>query len=527
MSDRPTPDTPVPDRPTRLNRRELALAGLGGVLLSGCAPAALRQLGQPSIDRFGLGVASGCPQPSSLVLWTRLTGPDLPAAVDVRWEMAEDEHFRRIVARGSETVWETWAHSVHAESVDLAPGRPYFYRFHALGQTSPVGRTRTTPAPGVAASLDFAIASCQRWDHGHYAAWRHLADENLDLVIFLGDYIYESAPVAGRIRTHVGSGPARTLDEYRARYAQYRSDPALQRAHACAPWLVTWDDHEVENDYAGAVPGRPDPGFAERRAAATQAWWEHQPVPKAMRPVGSRIRIYGRTDWGTLARFHLLDGRQYRSVQPCRSPERGGGRMIRASACSDLNDPQRSMLGAEQEAWLADGWSTRQPWNFLAQQTLMSPWSATDPTSPEGRQIWTDGWDGYPAARQRLLQGLKERRIDSCVVLGGDIHASVVADLKLDFDRPDAPTLATEFCGTSISSHGRPQAAVDASRPFNPHIHYARSDQRGYLRFRADPQQLSVEVRSVHNALDPNSNISTSARFTVESGRPGAHRSDL
>ena len=221
------------------------------------------------VDRFPLGVASGQQRPGDVVLWTRLIGADLPERVPGQWEVAHDEAFERIAARGSEVADRASAHSVHAEAAGLAPSRWYWYRFTALGARSAAGRTRTAPAAYADEPLQFAIPSCQRRDHGHYAAWRHLADEGLDLVVFVGDYIYEGAtpPAARRVRAHEGA-TARTLADYRARYAQYKSDPLLQRAHAAAPWLVVWDDHEVENDYAGLQSASLDPAFGLRRAAA-------------------------------------------------------------------------------------------------------------------------------------------------------------------------------------------------------------------------------------------------------------------
>ncbi|HWK85713.1 MAG TPA: alkaline phosphatase D family protein, partial [Caldimonas sp.] len=258
------------------------------------------------MPRFGLGIASGQPRQSGMVLWTRLTGDGLPEHVPVRWEVADDERFQQVVARGEESAEAEWAHSVHAEPGGLEPARWYWYRFSALGEQSGVGRTRTAPAPGAAAaSLRFAIASCQRYDVGHYAAWRHAAAENLDLILFLGDYIYEYASRPDAIRRHEG-GEAKTLTEYRARYATYKSDPLLQAAHAVAPWLLVWDDHEVANDYANLRGEDLTQDFVARRAAAYRAYWEHMPFPKSTRPVGPDMRIFGRLDWGRLARIHLV-----------------------------------------------------------------------------------------------------------------------------------------------------------------------------------------------------------------------------
>ncbi len=508
-----------------LNRRRLLAA-----LAAGAAPAYLPHARAADTPRFALGIASGQPQSRTVVLWTLLTGADLPPRVDVAWELAEDEAFQRIAARGSEATRGEDHHTVHAEPQGLAPDRWYFYRFRALGQQSAVGRTRTAPAADARVQqLRYAIASCQRYDVGHYAAWRHAAAEALDLVMFLGDYIYEygAAPAGNAVRA-MNSGRVKTLDDYRARYALHKSDAALQAAHAAAPWLLVWDDHEVENDYAGLQGEFLQADFAAQRAAAYQAYWEHMPLPKAARPVNGEMRMFGRLDWGRLARVHLLDDRQMRDLQVCPKPGRGGSNTVRVVDCPGLVDHRRTLLGAEQERWLADGWTLERPWNLVAQQTLMARQTEEDPASPVNRPsgglYWTDGWDGYPAARQRLLQTVADKRVPGVVVLGGDVHANYVADLKVDFDDARAPVVASEFCGTSISSLGLAQARLDKARSFNPHIHHARSDQRGYTRFTLTPQALQAELMVLDDARDVGSAIRVGARYGVEAGRPGIQR---
>ena len=505
------------------------------------APAFIRHATAAELPRFALGVASGSPTRDSVVLWTRLTGPLGDDEVPVAWELAADEGFRRVVARGVAPARPGDAHSLHVEVRGLEPDRWYWYRFGALGQRSPLGRTRTAPAPDAAVDrLVLAVASCQRWDHGHWAAWRDAAAQAPDLVLFLGDYIYEGASAAGVPRAHEG-GEARTLDGYRARYAQYRSDPLLQAAHAACPWILIWDDHEVDNDYAGLQGERLEPDFASRRSAAYRAWWEHMPLPPSLRPAtagGGAMTIHGALDWGRLARLHWVDDRQFRDPQACPRPGRGGANVVRLRDCpSIVRQPQRSLLGAEQERWLERGWSLAHPWNLLAQQTLMARLSreAMNPAAaragPAGLadedlqgMFWTDGWDGYPGARQRLLSVLAERRVPGAVVLGGDVHASLVADLRVDPDREDSPLVATEFCTTSISSRGRPQRALDEVLPFNPHVRYARSAERGYLRLELDRRGLQADLRTVADVTDPHSTVARAARFAVDAGRPGAER---
>lgn len=496
-------------------RRHLLAAALAAPALVACA-----NLG----DRppcFTMGVASGSPRPDGIVLWTRLEPDARPAAMtEVRWELATDEQFRHVVRRGTAPAEAAWGHSVHVLVDGLEPSRWYWYRFTALGQQSPVGRTRTAPAAGALDPFTFAIASCQRFDHGHYAAWRHLADESPDLVVFLGDYIYEYAPVPGAIRSHQGLTDVRTLAQYRARYAQYKGDPNLQRIHASAPWLVTWDDHEVQNDYAGDEAWTHSPTFLQRRAWAYQAWWEHMPLPPSTRPRGPGLQVFERSDWGALARFHVLDTRQYRDVQACPGKLFGGGRTVDAADCPALDEPQRTLLGAAQERWLADG---LQPagarWNLVAQQTLVAPFT----WRRDGRRVWTDGWSGYPAARDRLLDTLVERRAANPVLLGGDVHGNFVCDLHHRGDL-QAPIVASEFCGTSIASRGRPQRLLDEALPWNPHVHFGRRDARGYVAFRVTPSQLDARLRVIGDANDPATGVRTAATFHVEAGRPGVIR---
>ena len=513
--------TAAPSAAGHLTRRRLLQGGAALIAM----PAWSRHARAADVARFALGIASGQPHANGMVLWTRLTGAGLPERVPVHWEVARDEAFRDIAAQGEEVAEAAWSHSVHAEPAGLEPARWYWYRFTALGQRSTVGRTRTAPAADAAvASFNFVIASCQRWDVGHYAAWRHVAAENLDAVLFLGDYIYEYASDKTALRPLEG-GLVRTLEQYRARYATHKSDPALQAAHAGAPWLLVWDDHEVANDYAGLQGQTLELDFRARRAAAYRAYWEHMPFPKSARPIDADMRITGRLDWGTLARIHLLDDRQYRDPQVCPKPGRGGSNTVALKACPEFLDTRRTLLGAAQERWLADGWDATRPWNLLAQQTLMARFSWSDPAAADGAPggtYWTDAWDGYPAARKRLLDNVAQRKLPGVVVLGGDVHSNYVADLKADYDEPAAPVVASEFCGTSITSLALPQARVDAARPFNPHIRYARSDQRGYMRFALDAKQLQVQLRVVDDALDPASGISTAARFVVDARQPGA-----
>ncbi len=503
------------DVPLRGRRRFLS-----GAAAALAAPWLARSARAADVDRFALGVASGQPRADGVVLWTRVTGDALDERVAVQWEVANDERFSDVVARGDEIAERAWAHSVHAEVAGLAAGRWYWYRFGALGQQSAAGRTRTAPAADAAATLRFALASCQRFDVGHYAAWRDVAMSSLDVVVFVGDYIYESAERKNPVR-RVDGGEAFSLEQYRARYATHKSDRWLQAAHAAAPWLLVWDDHEVSNDYAAFRGENLAVDMHARRAAAYRAYWEHMPFPRSARPRDADMRITGRLDWGRLARIHLLDDRQYRDPQACPKPGRGGSNTVLLNQCPALADPARTLLGTEQEAWLAAGWDLERPWNLVAQQTLMARVTWLDPAIGGGA-YWTDGWDGYPRARTRLLSTVAAKKVPGVVVLGGDVHSNYVADLRVDFDDERSPVIASEFCGTSITSlPGVAQARIDQAREYNPHLRYGRSDERGYVRFELDADELRASLRVVERPIDPESSVATTARFVVDAARPG------
>lgn len=490
---------------------------------------------------FSLGVASGSPRPDSVVLWTRiLSGPlepeqAAPNALTVRWEIAEDDAFKRITTKGNAAALPELAHSVHVDATGLRPDRWYWYRFMLGDAVSPIGRTRTAPAPdALPASLRFAFASCQHWEFGEYAAHRHIAAAAPDLVAFLGDYIYEWGPYD---QAHPAaprrSNDSITLADYRARYAQYKSDPHLQAAHHAAPWIVTWDDHEVVNDYGNDHDDRLDPNFLTRRAAAYQAFYEHMPVRLSALPPGpnrfAALRMYERYDWGQLARFHVLDTRQYRSYQACPKNGRGGSNSV-TSSCGERLLPERTLLGQQQEAWLANGFaSSPAKWNILAQQTLMAQATQTPILQPGDGRFWTDGWDGYPAARTRLLDDLAGHRPANPVVISGDVHTFYAADLKRDFNRAASsgnPVVATEFCGTSVTSNSGPQSRADRYVEQNPHIKYGRSDHRGFVMMEVTPGKTIAHFQGVDDVTKAGSGLSTMARFAVADGQPGVMRTD-
>jgi alkaline phosphatase D len=502
----------------RLNARRSFLKTVGALGAAYALPSF-------AADPFSLGVASGYPSPDGMVLWTRL-GPLLdPLPVPVRWEIAADEAMKSIIFSGETSADPAWAHAVHVEVKGLLPERWYWYRFMTAGAVSRIGRTRTAPPPGAEnPRLRFAFASCQQYEQGYYGAYRHIAADAPDLVAFLGDYIYESTWGRDHVRKHDAPEPY-NLDDYRARYALYRSDPDLQAAHAACPWIVTWDDHEVDNDYADDRPedGMERAPFLERRAAAYRAYYEHMPLPARMRPKGPDMRIHTHLDWGQLARFHILDTRQYRSWQACpRKGRRGGSNTIDIEQCERLPRPGRSMLGRAQERWLEQNLGeSGAAWNVLAQTTPMAQF---DTKPGPGRRAWTDGWDGYPAARQRLLETMVAKKTRNPVVLGGDVHSFNVNQLKLDFDDPASPVVASEFVGTSITSQAWSQERLNQYLPDNPHMLLADSRFRGYVRADIMPQRMAVDLRAMDSVQTRNAPCTTLGSYVVEDGKAGPQR---
>ncbi len=382
--------------------------------------------------------------------------------------------------------------------------------------------------PATATPLDrmrFGFVSCSNYEHGYFSAYRHLADENPDAVMFLGDYIYEYVEQnRPTVRTHSDGIEAATLPTYRNRYAQYRRDADLQRLHATAPALVTWDDHEVENDYADKWSQFfDDPElFLQRRAAAYQAFYEHMPVrPILSRPEGPAMRVYDRFTFGDLLEVSMIDGRQYRSREACYTPpNRGGGHLETDTSCPERRADGRTMMGFAQESWLGQGLArSKAKWNVIAQDVLMAQLHGKTPAGDFA--FWTDAWDGYPANRRRLLERIAQTRVSNPVVIGGDSHAFFANDLRVDFDDPNSPIVASEFVGTSITSPGPSYERVAATLPDNPHIHFFESRRRGYVSVDLDAKQMTTRLRVVSDVTDPNASCSTLKTFAVESGKAG------
>ena len=520
---------------SRRDWHRLALAAAMAPWLGACAQAQavgssaeVAQGPRWQADPFSLGVASGQPQPDSVVLWTRLRITEADAAwmaqpVNVVCELFADAALRQPLRQWRVQTDATRAHSVHVIASGLQPGRHYWYRFVCGSATSPVGHTRTSPGVNDAVDrLRIALASCQHFEQGYFVAHREMAQRDLDLVLFVGDYIYESTNPQYMLRKHEGGVP-KELGEYRERHAQYKGDADLRACHAAHPWVMTWDDHEVVNDYANDLDRNyTDPQvFLRRRAAAYQAYFEHMPVrlgPDANN--ASQMRIHDRMAWGRLADLWTLDCRQYRDHQACPDPMRGGGRVV--VGCDALADTSRTMLGAAQEQWFTESLTrSSKRWKLVAQSTQMS---SSGINTPLGRSAFTDGWDGYPQARARLLGSVAQAGLKDVVVLGGDVHMNVAAQLRVQANDEKSPIVASELVTTSITSRGLGEKLLAQIRDSNPDILHARSDERGYTLLEVKPQGIRAQFRTTPNPAKADGVLSTQAQFRIQAGVAGVQK---
>ncbi|MDK2760467.1 MAG: alkaline phosphatase D family protein [Sphingopyxis sp.] len=466
-------------------------------------------------DPFALGVASGDPASDGFVLWTRLVGPGAAplqdGAVPVRFEVAEDEGFQRIVRSGTQKAVQDHAHAVHVEVAGLRPGRRYWYRFHALGATSAIGRTSTTPVR--ADRMRVALTSCQHWEQGWFGAYRDIIDAAPDLVLQVGDYIYEqSYPDQPAVRRFGAPDPV-DLDGYRARYALYRTDRDLQEAHRLLPWVVTWDDHEVLNDYAALAnrEGLPPAIFAARRAAAYQAYFEHMPIRPSLWRGRSSPRLYRGIDWGDLASLSVLDTRQYRSTPPCAAPNMA--RNVRLDGCAVRHLPGRTMLGNAQESWL----STRlkqevRPWSLIAQGVFFAPLALDG----SGEAVFSDQWDGYTANRDRLLGQLASPSVRNAAILSGDVHSFWINDLAI---AKGTPPVATEIVTSALAAQSPPSGRFGDVRTNNPHIRFSNVQNTGYALIDLDRARMTTDLRAI-DATEQAGRVRTIARVEKRAGSP-------
>lgn len=477
-----------------------------------------------SNDPFSLGVASGDPDHRGMVLWTRLAPepfqPDggMPAsAVEVDWEVAEDDAMKNIVARGTAVATPQLGHSVHVEVDQLRPDRWYWYRFRSGDATSPVGRTRTLPAPSDSPDeLKFAFTSCQNFEQGLFTAYKQMAEDDLDLVCHLGDYIYEyAAGRNGKVRRHLGE-EIESLGDYRVRLSQYRSDPLLHGMHAKCPWLVTWDDHEFDNNCAGPISEELDVDpvdYLIRRANAYQAYYEMMPLRGRSLPSGPNMQLYRKASFGRLADFFVLDTRQYRTDQP------NGDRKSPLNAAA--LDRGNSLLGDRQRNWLMRSLiASQSKWNILAQQVMMGMVGFAN--SGDELVYSMDQWPSSAAERMRLMKFLQERRVPNPVVLTGDIHSNWANELRVDDRKPETEVIATEFVTTSLSSGGNgvdQPKGIDQLKSDNPCVKF-HNRERGYVRCRVTPESWISDYVVVDDVEKPGGKIFTRASFVVEAGDP-------
>jgi alkaline phosphatase D len=433
------------------------------------------------------------------------------------------------------------AHAVHVEATGLEAGRGYFYRFIVGDYTSTVGRTRTLPAQDATpARFRIAYASCQRWEHGYYSAYRHMLADFPDLVLFLGDYIYEYPRAANAVRTPNATsngGWTLTLEDYRSRYALHKSDPDLQAMHAACPWVFTWDDHEVQNDYAALTPGDAGPAaadFAARRAAAYQAFYEHTPIrastlTRALAGLAEKaeMRLYSDIRLGALGHLYLLDARQYKDAPVCNKDGALGSGVVNPAQCAVWNDPARTMLGAAQEAWLAQSLThnaSSSGWQIVGQSSLFG---SRDFSTGKAQSLWNDGWDGYSAARKRMTDALQKGNVKNAVFFGGDVHENWVGHIKADYTQSSSANIGVEFCGTSITSRhhvSSSNAAVPDRLKRNSHFVFADVEKRGYGIADFSAQKLQVSLRAVSDVTSKDASIQTIAQFVVNSGKPVVER---
>jgi alkaline phosphatase D len=455
--------------------------------------------------RFAEGVASGDPSPNAVTLWTRLHDVEGRGTVEV--EVARDRGFRRVVARDLVRTSAASAHSVKARVGGLRPHEEYWYRFSTRGGESPVGRFRTALPPDSHETVRFAFFSCQDWTFGLYNAHRLLAKEDIDFVVNLGDYIYAEAYHAagdgmGGVRTDP-VGVSETLEQYRAKYALYRTDPALRRVHSLFPMVSIWDDHEVEDNYAGGAGpngGLPPESHytAARRDAAYRAFFESIPTFAVKRGTN---RIYQAMRFGRNVDLIIPDERQYRANQPC-------GDAGLAEPCADLDDP-RAFLGRRQMSFVKKRLSrSRAAWKVIANEVMIMP-----TIYPGGQYIGFDAWQGYPRERTELLQHIRREKIEDVVFVTGDIHTFVAGDVRVDND--DKRPVATEFVGGSITSQGpgeggggvipgadpnnphTPQAIIDLLQQANPWVKNADLDHHGYGLVKASAKSFRCTFRRV------------------------------
>ena len=502
--------------PKTLTRREIVGAGLAGstaLLFPLPAGAARRRkLETARTATFPSGVASGLPTENGITLWTQADGLDRTSRLVV--EVARDRDFRRVVKRQGvlATSEHGYAAKARVSGKGLAPGEELFYRFATKETSSPVGRFRTARPADSMETLKIGFFSCQLFTEGFYTAHAGLAQEDCDIVVCLGDYMYErnGSGVRDDKTSRGEGGECELLDEYRAKYRLYRSDENLQAVHASAAFLATWDDHEVENNHAGEEAGTSESrriSYEQRKRNAYAAWFEQMPTERFQT---DSDRIYRSVKLGGLAEIFLLDLRQYRDDQACDDSP--------AVPCPESYDPGRTLMGVRQEAWIKEELrASRAAWKVLGSSVEMMSWDSAPHLA-----LNPDGWDGYQAERRELLEHVRKHGIGDVTVLTGDIHTFVAGDVTND-GRATGTPVATEFVGGSITSGsvGEPFGeALAVNGATNPHWRYVNFARRGYGVMELTAREAKVAFRSPASITEPKSPVETIAEFVVQRGTP-------
>jgi alkaline phosphatase D len=522
----------------RLSRRDF-VHGAGGlsaaVLLAPQAMAATGKRRKPSLrgGKFAEGVLSGDPTPTGITLWTRASEVQGTGTVEV--QVARDHGFRKVVARDLIKTSDASAHAAKARITGLRPYEDYYYRFATRDELSPIGRFRTALPPDSNQPVKFAFFSCQDYTFGYYTAHAHLANEDVDFVVNLGDYIYAetyhfAASPSGGVRTDP-VGESKTFEQYRAKYTTYRSDPHLRHMHARFPMVSLWDDHEVQDDYAGGAgpTGGLDPALGystARKRAGYRAFFESMPTFGASLERRRGDRIYRGLRFGRNVDLIILDQRQYRADQPC-------GDAFLGPACEGLEDP-RNFLGRPQMKWAKKRLaSSPAAWKVIANEVMIER-----TFFPGGEIIGFDSWMGYPAERQELLGHVKRKKIKDVVFVTGDIHTFIAGDVRLK--DTDKRPIATEFVGGSITSQGlgeggggvlpgadpfhpkTPEGIINALKSVNPWVKNADFDHHGYALAKATKKDFTCSYRRMASIKEPTSKALATGpfKYRIERGEP-------
>lgn len=494
---------------------------------------------------FVHGVASGDPLDDRVVLWTRISGDaDAPKTVVVAWMVAKEPTFAHPVAAGATSTDESVDFTVKIDASGLEAGTTYYYRFRALGHDSVVGRARTAPRGNVARAR-IAFASCSNYPYGHFNAYAAIARRaDLDAVLHLGDYIYEYGDGTFGDGEALGRVPSPnkeilTLADYRARHAQYKTDPDLQEAHRQHAFITVWDDHEVANDawQNGAENHQPEEGdFQERKAAAMQAYFEWMPIRAEERD--GTGRVYRSFHYGKLFDLVMLDTRNFGRDQQVSNP----------CDVTSIADPDRQLLGTDQESWFFSELDRSQRrgtrWRVVGQQVMFA--QLVNVLAPGGCIFNPDQWDGYAAARARVLSKLQTGGIDNVVILTGDIHSSWgndVAATPFDAATYDPATgsgsVAVELVTPGVTSPGIDNAAQAAQfggaiRATHPHVKYVDLFHRGYALLDITKERVQCEwyhvatisERRADEALANSLQVTNGSNHLVAAPTPSVPRSD-